>query len=269
MAMNRNLRALIFILVLAGACLAFQRRGRLPFLQDDDEPEPYPTDAAEKTEWVFARLRYNSYRQGAGMWGVRGSWSTDYPKAERHFAQGIRRLSRVHVRSVEEVVDLDTDKIFDYPWIYGVEVGHWDLSDSQAAKLREYLTRGGFLMVDDFHGSIEWEIFMRSMSRVFPERPVVDIPNSDPIFHMLFDLDDRIQIPGIVMFYTGQTYEQDGVKEKWGGIYDDKGRIMVAMCHNMDLGDAWEHADMPQYPERYTSMAYRIGLNYIIYSMTH
>ncbi len=124
-------------------------------------------------------------------------------------------------------------------------------------------------MVDDFHGSIEWEIFMRSMSRVFPERPVVDIPNSDPIFHMLFDLDDRIQIPGIVMFYTGQTYEQDGVKEKWGGIYDDKGRIMVAMCHNMDLGDAWEHADMPQYPERYTSMAYRIGLNYIIYSMTH
>ena len=63
--------------------------------------------------------------------------------------------------------------------------------------------------------------------------------------------------------------EQDGVKEKWGGIYDDKGRIVVAICHNMDLGDAWEHADLPQYPERYTSMAYRIGLNYIIYSMTH
>ncbi|WP_031499791.1 DUF4159 domain-containing protein [Bryobacter aggregatus] len=270
MAKKKYLRALCIVIMLAGVALAFQRgRNRPSFLDGDDDPEPYPTDAAEKTEWTFARLRYNSYRQQAGYWGVRGSWSTDAPKAERHLAQGIRRLSRVHARSVEEVVDLDTDKIFDYPWLYAVEVGHWDLSDTQAAKLREYLNRGGFLMVDDFHGTIEWEIFMRSMSRVFPDRPVVDINNKDAIFHILFDLDDRIQIPGIVMFYTGQTYEQDGVKDKWGGIYDDKGRIVVAICHNMDLGDAWEHADMPQYPERYTSMAYRIGLNYIIYSMTH
>ncbi len=269
MAMNRYLRALCVVLLLAGAALAFQRRGRLSFLQDDDEPEAYPVDAGEKTEWTFARMKYNSYRQGAGSWGVRGSWTTDYPKADRHFASAIRRLSRIHVRSVEEIIDLDTDKIFDYPWIYAVEVGHWDLTDAHAAKVREYLNRGGFLMVDDFHGTIEWEIFMRSMSRVFPDRPVVDIPNKDAIFHIAFDLDDRIQIPGIVMFYTGNTYEQDGVKEKWGGIYDDKGRIVVAICHNMDLGDAWEHADLPQYPERYTSMAYRIGLNYIIYSMTH
>ena len=98
---------------------------------------------------------------------------------------------------------------------------------------------------------------------------MVDLANKEPVFHVLYDLDERFQIPGIVMFYTGNTYEQDGVKEKWGAIYDDKGRIVVAMCHNMDLGDAWEHADLPQYPERYTSMAYRIGLNYIIYSMTH
>lgn len=269
MVTNRYLRALVVLVVLASAALAFQRRGRLPFLDDDEEPMPYPADAGEKTEWTFARLRYNSYRQGSGYWGTRGSWSTDYPKAERHFAQGIRRLSRIHTRSVEEVVDLDSDKIFDYPWIYGVEVGHWDLNDAQVLKLREYLMRGGFLMVDDFHGSIEWEIFMRSLNRVFPDKPVVDIDSKDQIFHILFDLDQRIQIPGIVMFYTGNTYEQDGVQDRWAGVYDEKGRIMVAICHNMDLGDAWEHADMPQYPERYTSMAYRIGLNYIIYSMTH
>jgi hypothetical protein len=269
MVSRRYLRALCFIVLLGGVCLAFQRRGRMPFIPDDDEPVPYPADAAEKTEWIFARLRYDSFRQGAGLWGVRGRWTTDYPKAERHLAQGLRRLSRLHVRSVEEVVDLDTDKIFDYPWIYAVEVGHWDLTDAQAAKLREYLLRGGFLMVDDFHGTFEWEVFMRSMNRVFPDRPVVDIPDKDPIFHNVFDLDNRIQIPGIVMFYTGQTYEQDGVKEKWGAIYDDQGRIMVAICHNMDLGDAWEHADMPEYPERYTSMAYRITLNYILYSMSH
>lgn len=268
MRLSSKLRAVVVILLLAGAALAFQR-GRLSFLDDDDEPMPYPSDGDEKTEWVFARLKYPSYRGGAGYWGVRGSWTTDYPKAERHFVQGIRRLSRIHTRSVEEVVDLDSDKLMDYPWMYGVEVGHWDLSDAQAAKLREYLLKGGFLMVDDFHGSIEWEIFMRSLQRVFPDRAVVDIDNKDPIFHMLFDLDERIQIPGIVMFYTGKTYEQDGVKEAWRGVYDDKGRLMVGICHNMDLGDAWEHADMPQYPERYTSMAYRIGLNYIIYSMTH
>lgn len=269
MVSRRYLRALCFIILLAGVCLAFQRRGRMPFIPDDDEPVPFPADGGEKTEWIFARLRYDSFRQGAGMWGVRGRWTTDYPKAERHLVQGLRRLSRLHVRSVEEVVDLDTDKIFDYPWIYGVEVGHWDLTDAQAAKLREYLLRGGFLMVDDFHGSFEWEVFMRSLNRVFPDRPVVDIPDKDPIFHNVFDLDNRTQIPGIVMFYTGQTYEQDGVKEKWGGVYDGQGRIMVAICHNMDLGDAWEHADMPEYPERYTSMAYRITLNYILYSMSH
>lgn len=270
MRQSKGLRIAVLLVVLAGFALAFQR-GRFRGFYDDDEPMPYPTDAGEKTEYVFGRLRYPSFRGGAGYWGVRGSWSTDYPKAERHFVQGIRRLSRVHVRSVEDVVTLDDDKIFDFPWIYGVEVGHWDLNDAQAAKLREYLMRGGFLMVDDFHGSIEWEIFMRSLSKVFPDRPVVDIPNNDPIFHILFDLDQRTQIPGIVMMSTGftRTYEQDGVKDKWGGVYDDKGRIMVAVCHNMDLGDAWEHADWPEYPEKYTSMAYRIGLNYIIYSMTH
>jgi len=136
-------------------------------------------------------------------------------------------------------------------------------------KLREYLDRGGFLMVDDFHGSIEWEIFMASLSRVFPDRPVIDIPPNDHIMHILYELDEKVQVPGIVMFYSGQTYEQDGVEPKWRAILDDKNRIMVAICHNMDLGDSWEHADMPEYPEKYTSLGYRIGINYIIYSMTH
>ncbi len=255
----------IGIVLLAGL-LAAQFRGRRSF---EDEDVPVPPDADEKTEWVFARLRYPSYRGGAGYWGVRGSWSTDYPKAERQFVQGVRRLTRIHTRSMETVVDLDSDEIFNQPWIYGVEVGHWDLSDAQAKKLREYLLRGGFLMVDDFHGSIEWEIFLNSLSRVFPDREVVDLDSKDPIFHVLYDLDQRVQVPGIVMFYTGRTYEQDGYEAHWRGVVDDKGRVMVAICHNMDLGDSWEHADMPRYPEQYTSLGYRIGINYIIYSMTH
>jgi hypothetical protein len=263
----RTIFVVLFAVVLLAGVLAAQFRGRRMF--GDEEDAPIPPDANEKTEWVFTRLRYNSFRGGSGMWGVRGSWSTDYPKAERQFVQGVRRLTRLHVRSMEDVVDLDTDEVFDRPWIYGVEVGHWDLSDAQARKLREYLLRGGFLMVDDFHGSIEWEIFMASLSRVFPDREVIDLDSKNPIFHVLYDIDQRVQVPGIVMFYTGRTYEQDGVEPGWRGVLDDKGRVMVAICHNMDLGDSWEHADMPRYPEQYTSLGYRIGINYIIYSMTH
>ncbi|MBM3725545.1 MAG: DUF4159 domain-containing protein [Acidobacteria bacterium] len=256
------------LLVIALSALYGQRRGGRGFF-DEDEYVPDPADKDEKTEYVFTRLRYPSYRGGSGSWGYRGSWTTDYPKADRHFVQGVRRLTRIHVRSVEHVLDLDTDDIYNYPWIYAVEVGHWDLSDKQAAKLRDYLLRGGFLLVDDFHGSIEWEIFMSSMARVFPEHPVEDIDNKDHILNVLYDLKDRFQVPGIVMFYTGRTYEQDGVEPRWRAIRDDKGRIVVAICHNMDLGDAWEHADHPRYPEKYSGLAYRTAINYIIYSMTH
>ncbi len=97
----------------------------------------------------------------------------------------------------------------------------------------------------------------------------MDLENRDAIFHVLYDLDERFQVPGVHVVRSGRTYEQDGVEPRWRGIYDDKGRIMVAICHNMDVGDAWEWADSPAYPERYASLAYRIGVNYIIYSMTH
>ena len=110
---------------------------------------------------------------------------------------------------------------------------------------------------------------MESMERVFPDRPVVELENKEEIFHVLYDLDQREQVPGIQMFFTGRVYENDGIEARWRAIHDDKGRVMVAICHNMDLGDAWEWADHPQYPEHYASLAYRVGVNYIIYAMTH
>jgi hypothetical protein len=230
-----------------------------------------PPNYNEKTEFYWARLQYPEF--GGGGFGRRGfgggSWTTDYPKDDRQFLQGLLRLSRVHARSMEQVVDLDSDGIFDYPFVYAVEVGHWELSDAQAKKLREYLDRGGFLMVDDFHGTFEWEVFMASLTKVFPDRPVVDIDNKDAIFHVLYDLDERVQIPGLAALQRGVTYEQDGIAPRWRAVYDEKGRIVVAICHNMDLGDAWEWADDPNYPEHYASLAYRIGINYIVYSMTH
>ena len=253
------------VVMVALGAFGFQASFRqFPYLEDD--PAPVPPDAYEKTEWAFARLMYPSGPYG--RWG-RGSWPTDYPKADRQFVQGVRRLTRIHTRSSEQVVDLDSDEIFNWPWIYAVEVGHWSLTDAQCMKLREYLLRGGFLMVDDFHGTWEWEVFMASMSRVFPDRPVVEIDGKDAIFHVLYELSDRIQVPGLQYLYTGSTFEKDGVVAHWRGIYDDKGRIMVAICFDQDNGDAWEWADLPQYEEKYTSQAYRLGINYIIYAMTH
>ncbi len=265
---SRNiLAAAVAALTLFGAAFALQR-GR-SFDDEENSPAPMPADAAEKTEYTFARLKYPSYRGGSMGWSMRGNWTVDWPKADRQFVQGVRRLSRVHTRSVEQVVDLESDDLFNYPWLYVVEPGHWDLPENQARKLREYLERGGFMMTDDFHGTFEWEIFMDSMGRVLPGRPAVDVEEKDALFHVLYDLDERFQVPGIIMFYTGRTFEYDGVDPKWRAIYDDKGRIMVAIGHNMDLGDAWEWADHPRYPERYASLAYRVGLNYVIYSMTH
>lgn len=255
------------LLMVSLTVLGFQATFR-QFPEVEDNPSEIPPNAYEKTEWAFARLQYPSGRF-AGYWGYRGSWPTDYPKADRQFVQGVRRFTRIHVRSSEQVVDLDTDEIYNWPWIYAVEVGHWNLTDAECARLREYLLRGGFLMVDDFHGTYEWEVFMQSMARVFPDRPVVEIDDKDAIFHVLYDLDERVQVPGIQYWYTGRIFEKDGVTPHWRAIYDDKNRIMVAICFNQDNGDAWEWADSPRYPEKYASQAYRMGINYIIYAMTH
>jgi hypothetical protein len=261
LAGRRGLRAAVWVGALLASTLLAQRGFRRFY---DEEDVPIPPDANEQTEYYFARLQYPSWR---GSW--RSSWATDYPKADRIFLRGVRRLSRIHARSMEQVISIDSDEIFNYPWIYAVEVGQWGLSDTQAARLRDYLNRGGFLMVDDFHADYEWDVFMQSMRRVFPERTVEDISDPDQILHVLYDLSDRYQVPGIHYKWSGSLSEKGGVTPHWRTIRDDKGRIVVAICHNMDLGDAWEWADDPEYPEKFAALAYRVALNYIIYSMSH
>jgi hypothetical protein len=246
----------------------------------------------EKHEWVRARLRYPDvygYPDRPIIQLARGvpwpgQWTMDYPRSDRHLLEGVRRLTRIDSRLVEQVVDLDgTDDIYNWPMLYAVEVGHWLLPPEQAKQLREYLLRGGFLMVDDFHGNEpwpeqilgtlnEWETFTNSMSMVFPDRQIEEIPDNDPIFHAIFDNDDRFQVPGSSNYFeTHTTYEKGptGKVPHWRCIRDDKGRIIVAICHNMDLGDGWENADEPKYQEKWTSLAYRVGINYFMYDLTH
>jgi hypothetical protein len=245
-------------------------------------------------EFVLTRLAYSDGflggRRGFGGGGncyAGGAWETDDPQAEFHLTGGIDRLTRIHTidpgtdeydcRNVypvrpggpQDARELD---IFDYPFVYGVEVGRWFLSDEEAAHLREYLLRGGFLMVDDFHGDVEWEGFWESMRRVFPDREWEDIPDDHEVFHVLYDLDQKVQIPGVVALRSGDTCEQcyeGGADPHWRGIFDTNGRLMVAINHNMDLGDAWEHADQSGYPEPLTALAYRFAISYALYSMTH
>ena len=237
---------------------------------------PLPPDYQEKTEWAFARLMYPSapyarYSRWGSDWhkGLT-SWTQDYPRADRHFVSAVRRLTRLHVRSVEQPVNLeDGDDVFNWPWLYAVQTGEWQLTDAQVKQFREYLMRGGFFMCDDFWGEREWATFVASMNRVLPGRPIVDIPNEDAIFHTVFDLDDRYQVPGQRYVRTGSTEKCLGCPAHWRGIYDDRGRLMVAMTFQSDLGDSWEWADDPLYPERFSALGIRIGVNYIIYAMTH
>jgi len=240
-----------------------------------------PSQGNEKAEFSWSRLAYNTnFGGGGGGYGGYGgygrgrfaSWQRDYPKADRQFLIALNRLTRVQGRSIEQVVGLDNDDIFNYPFVYAVCVQDWSFSEDQAKRLREYLLKGGMLMVDDFHGSDDWENFMNGMRMVLPDAhkwPIEDLADKDEIFHVLYDMDDRFQVPGEQYIRSGRTYEKDGYVAKWRAIRDDKGRIMVAICHNMHLGDAWEWADDPQYPEQFASMAFRVGLNYVMYGMTH
>jgi len=226
-------------------------------------------DEAAESEFHFARLAFGAYggRFGAG----RGEpWLRDWPEADDHFMEGVRRLTRIDASAESRQVGLTAEDLFEYPVVYAVKVGFMRLADDEAALLREYLLRGGFLIVDDFHGPREWDEFEASLRRVFADRPIVDLSDAEEVFHVLYSLDQRVQIPGRQAVAQGVTWEHpQGVPARWRGIHDDDGRLMVAINFNMDLGDAWEHADDAFYPEPLTALAYRFGINYLVYAMTH
>ncbi|MGH9639232.1 MAG: DUF4159 domain-containing protein, partial [Bryobacteraceae bacterium] len=231
---------------------------------------PIPTEHHKRAEWVFARLMYppgwnDGYagRDNPDWWEGDSLWTQDYPRADRHFSAAVARLTRIDTRMVEQCVNLDDgDDVYNYPWLYAVQVGEWGITDAEAKKLRDYLLRGGFFMADDFWGTREWHVFEQSMKKVFPHRPIVEIPNSDQIFHTVYDLDGRYMILG--QEHLREGHKSDGYVAHWRGIYDDKGRVMVAISFNSDIGDSWEWADDPEYPQKFSALGIRIGINYIV-----
>jgi hypothetical protein len=276
-----NLRRIVCGLGSAFVCLgglfAFQRPFReYPGVEYNDFATP--PDWNEKTEWVFARLMYppgpldgysrtgrftGDFRLGLSL------WTQDYPRADRHFNLAVRRLTRIHVRSVEQPVLLEDGDAYDWPWLYAVQAGEWGLTEEEGKLLREYLLRGGFFMADDFHGPEELAEFMKRIKFAFPDRPIVDISNDDPIFHSVYDLNDRYVIPGSEHLREACQCKNGGTVAHYFGIYDDKGRVMVVANFNQDTGDSWEWADDPRYPEKFSALGIRLGVNYVTYAMTH
>jgi Domain of unknown function (DUF4159) len=255
----------------------FGRGGGFPQHQDDEAEAP-----RKEAEFHFIRMEYTDLPQfhrgfGRSSFGGMGEgwWIVDWPNADNHFTRGIERLTRIDTGDPRHFRITDPNA-FDYPWIYVTQAGWWGLSNAETDRMREYLLRGGFLVTDDFWGPECWEIFRQTMDRVLPGHAITDIDESDAVMHVLYDIEekDRTFIPGsrhLRRGYDGSTVivQPEGSVPAWRAMYDDRHRMVVAANYNTDVGDAWEFADVPYYPEPMTALAYRYGINYIIYSMTH
>jgi hypothetical protein len=234
-----------------------------------------PEDRTGPTEFVVGRLMFPQnqfgYMLGAGRgdWRRGGTaWTVDYPEGDRHFARLLGRLTTIDVRLVEQPVNLDDDiDAFYWPFLISGLVGAWDLTDEQAVKLREYLLRGGFLLCDSFYGSTEWEGFLAGIRRVFPDRPIIELPDTHPIFHAVYDLTDRPQIP--TWQHLPRGYRENGRDPHWRAILDDEDRVMVMIAFNNDIADGWQRADEYEYPQEAANLAISLGVNFAVYALSH
>jgi hypothetical protein len=219
-------------------------------------------------EFHMARMIYDTRGCGGSRGNCNPWWAVDYPEAEWNFLPALRRMTMLSVADDSRHLPVTDDRIFDYPWLFIQQVarGNWRPSYEEVERLREYLNRGGFLVVDDFHGEREWRMFESVIRAVLPGRAIVDIPDSDPLMSIVYELDTEHGIPGARHVRGGQVRLQG--PPTWRGIYDDHGRLMVAINLNADMGDSWEHADDPLYPAPMTALAYRFGVNYVVYAMT-
>jgi hypothetical protein len=238
---------------------------------------PLPPDYDKPAGFVVSRLMYPSNvsmgrrRFGGPDWREGGtSWAVDYPRGDRYFARILRRLTTIDVRSVEQPVNLeDGDDVFDWPYLIVGLGGYMDLTDDMAAKLREYLLRGGFLLADSFFGQDQWEGFAYAMHQVFPDRQIEDLPDTHPAFHTVYDLDGQHMVPHFEE-YSGQAgYLSGGSVPHWRGIRDDAGRVMVAIAFNNDIGDSYQWADDPRYPAESATRGLQMGVNFVVYALTH
>jgi hypothetical protein len=230
----------------------------------------------KKDVFTFARIAYNT--DGSRGFGGWGSYMTDYPDSDLNFSFRLQQLTSLKVNPRPVTLRLTDEALFDYPFIYMLEVQRLDFTDEDIACLRRYLLNGGFLMVDDSwdwsppRGA--WANFAPQMKRVLPDLEPVELGLDHPIFHCVFDLKAKPQVPGIDWARANgpsSTSERGSGPSHYYGWFDSKGRMMVLFCRNTDLGDGWEREGeeewyFHQYSEK---QAYPMGINVVFYAMTH
>ncbi len=230
------------------------------------EPRLQHTTNLRGRAFYFTRAVYTDLERRTTF----GWWSVDYPKADRQFLIGLKRLTGIDAYDLENPVRLDDPNLRRYPMVYAVEVGHMALTEKERAGLRDYLMAGGTLVADDFWGSWEWANFQAQMERVLPGHPIVDLPLNHPLLHVFYDLTEVLQVPNVGLGRAGgRTWEKDGYTAALRGILDENGRLLVIINWNSDLGDAWEWAEDPYYPIQFSNFAYQLGVNVVVYAMSH
>jgi hypothetical protein len=231
-----------------------------------------PDDRHAGLQWRFVRIRYHftTENTGVGQDYAGEPWYIDAPAAEQNLSRRVKSATTIQVED-PIVLTLDDPRLFTYPWIYFVEVGNLKLTDADVATLREFMLRGGTVTFDDFHGPIEWTNMEEQMKRVFPDRPIVEIPKGHPVFSAFYKIDEYPQVAGLGSYLDGRSWEKGGIVPHLRTILDDNGRPMMFINWNTDMGDGWEWSNAVDFPDyvKYTSLAYRMGINEIVYSLTH
>jgi hypothetical protein len=254
--------------VLAGGGLLLL--GALSWLDAQSILAPDPRFAG--LQWTFARIRYDAWTLPPGpRYDIYDEpWTIDFPAAEQNLSRRLQTVTSIQVNA-PIVLSLEDDELWNHPWIYIVEPGNLRLKDAEVANLREFLLRGGTLTFDDFHGPVEWDNVEREMKRVFPDRRIVDLPPTHPVFHCFYQIDAFPQTPGLGSFLQGRTWEKGGYQARLRAIEDDTGRAMVLINWNTDMGDGWEWSNAADFPGyvKYTAQAYRMEINEIVYALTH
>lgn len=271
--------ALGLLLVLAAGLSRAQKTPReLEFMRGWEVPK-WTNDALfDKDVFTFARIRYVvDGRYGFGHTPRR--WEIDCPDADLNLSFRLQQLTSMKVDPSGRILELTDKELGDFPFIYIVEPGRLTFSDEEVEALRRYLLNGGFLMCDDFWGDRDWRCFTNELHKVFPTREIIELPLAHRIFHGVFDLKEKPQVPGVDWGrdsqYTGITYETShgagAETPHYRAILDDKKRIMVLLCHNTDLGDGWEHEgdDAYYFKEFAEKRAYPMAINIVFYALTH
>jgi hypothetical protein len=249
------------------------RRGRgAPAFSRGSVPEWELEPKFKQDCFTFVRIKYRSTRDSSSW-----AWWTDYPDAEVNMSWRLHELTSMKVDPNGKVIDLLDEDLFNYPFAFMSGVPAIIMSDEEIKFLRQYLVRGGFVMVDDFWGEANWAHFEREvLDRLFPGQKAQELPLEHPIFNCVFQLKEKPQIPnyiqGIQSRDSGVTWEvPDGRTPHYRAMYDDKGRIVMLICHNTDLGDGWEEEGRDPYyfTEFSEKKAYPLGINIIFYALTH